>query len=157
MRIDVAQLLKELGNEDRLDQSYRFNFPDDSFEIASEVKMKLKLIGIKTGVLVQGNAQTEVSLSCARCGKVFNKVIDFSLEEEYRLPHLDSDKDDIFAQEPLFFIEDEKYIDLTEAMRQAIIINLPIKPICDSECSIDKEEKETKGIDPRLEKLKELK
>lgn len=157
MRVDVSQLLKELGREDKLDQSYRFNFADDSFKLTLPVRMKLKLIGIKTGVVVEGSVWVELILNCARCGKEFKKEINFEIEEEYILPHIAVGKDDIFADEAVFLIEDEKYIDLTEAVRQAVIINLPLKPICETGCHIDKSEKKAKGIDPRLEKLKELK
>lgn len=158
MKIDVAQLLKSLGREDRVEESYKYKFEgEETFNLVSPVQFKIRIIGLNDGVLVEGKVNTEVELSCARCGKEYIQLLEFDIEEEYKLPHLVVSKKDLFEEDSVFEIEDEKYIDLTEAVRQGILVNLPLKAVCSKECGSYRDIKESKGIDQRLSKLKELK
>jgi len=59
----------------------------------------------------------------------------------------------------VYKIDEDGKIDLHEAIRQNIIVDLPMRFICKENCPGITEMKDSKEkeIDPRLEKLKELK
>jgi len=158
VKVDVAQLLKNLGREDKVEESYNYKFDgEENVNLVSPVKYNLKIVGLNEGVLVTGKAITEVELNCARCGKKYIQSLEIEMEEEYKLPHLVVSKKDLFDEDTVFEIEDEKYIDLTEAVRQGILVNLPLQSVCSKECGLCKKIGENKKNDPRFSKLSELK
>jgi uncharacterized metal-binding protein YceD (DUF177 family) len=81
------------------------------------VRYRLRAEIFGTELLVRGVLEQDFDLVCSRCGKDFDdtvKVDDFTVSVEIA----DS------AQE----------VDLTEDVRESIILNLPTYPVCDEAC-----------------------
>jgi uncharacterized protein len=130
--INVAQLLKEpIGSS----QSYDISGVIDE-EVEGSIEGKAKMIHINRGLLVQCKLTAEVKLICSRCLDTFLCPISFTAEEEFlRI----SDVSDDFAltlpeQSEEFTIDSKNMLDLTELIRQYILLNLPMKPLCRSDC-----------------------
>ena len=172
MKIDVSDLLKEVGAELKIDISETLSFPpvseadkEDSLNLTSPVQVKLKLMNTGETVLVSGMLKTKVKLCCCRCLKDFDYLVNINIEEEYskRKPSLKSVKSkgeeiELTEKDFVFEIDEDNMIDLDEAIRQNIIVNLPIKPICDKACKLPETVKDKKkDIDPRLAKLATIK
>jgi uncharacterized protein len=172
MKIDVSDLLKEVGAELKVDISETLSFPpvseadkEDRLNLTSPVHVDLKLTNTGNTVLVTGTLKTTVRLSCCRCLKDFDLPVSLKLDEEYAKVKAGgqaqknkggeiqlSDNDFVFE------ISNDNIIDLGEAIRQNIIVNLPIKPICKTSCRIPGQaEEKKKKIDPRLAKLRSIK
>ena len=93
------------------------------------VRYRLNLQVFGTELLVRGHLEQDFDLVCARCGKDFDttvKVDDYTISYEV----------------------DEKSpeVDLTEELRESIILNLPTYPVCDEACP---------GIEQKTEMLKD--
>ncbi len=74
-------------------------------------------------VLVHGNVDTEVTVQCVRSLEDFSLCLSVPLEDIlFALPSLPTD-------EPDRQISDEGWIDLTETLREEIIMAIPINPI----------------------------
>jgi len=130
--INVAQLLKEpVGSS----QSYDID-GIISEEIEGFVEGKAKVIHISQGVLVQCKLTAEVKLICSRCLDTFLFPISFTAEEEF-LPISDVSGDLAISsveQSEGFTINNKNILDLSELIRQYMLLNLPMKPLCRLDC-----------------------
>jgi len=130
MRINVAQQLKSHIGESR---SYTVDeASDEGFPIRGDVRLVLT----NRSILVTGHFKTTIKNTCSRCLEEFEHSLDFDIEEEFFparniLSEVPVSKDE--AQEG-FIIGEDHIMDLAEALRQNIWLNLPPKPICRPDC-----------------------
>jgi len=130
--INVAQLLKEpVGSSQSHDISGTIGEEVEGF-----VEGKAKVIRISRGVLVQCKLTAEVKLICSRCLDTFLCPISFTAEEEF-LPISDVSGDlapSLLEQSEEFTINNKNILDLSELIRQYMLLNLPMKPLCRPDC-----------------------
>ena len=137
--VNVAQLLKEpTGSSRSYDASEVIKGQPPGF-----IQGSIALTHAGQGILVQGKLSAKVELVCSRCLKPFPYSLNFSLEEEF-LPTID-----VSSGLPLslpeeaegFTINGNHILDLGEVIRQYILLNLPMKPLCQPDCAGIKEMK----------------
>ena len=135
MQINVSQLLKEPVGSGR---DYQISDTVDIMDNGSSmVQGNARLTRTDRSILVKGKFSAMIELACARCLDVFGCPLTLSFEEEY-IPASDIADGDFVppSDEPgLFSIDDNHFIDLTEAIRQYALIALPMKPLCRQDCS----------------------
>jgi len=133
MQINVAQLLKEGVGSTR-----SFEFADvlqvDSCQV--NVHADLTLLRLKRSVLVTGRADARTGQTCSRCLREFELTLPLKIEEEFvQSVDVESGLPLEVAAEPDTFTIDEKHIiDISEALRQYLILALPMKPLCQPDC-----------------------
>jgi uncharacterized protein len=163
MKIDVSELLKDFGAVLRIDESGTFDFKEDNLKLSSPVEVKLKLTNTGETVLVSGTLKTSAKLTCCRCCKEFEYPVNIRIDEEYAKKGAGSDPEDkeeleLKDKDFVFEMNENNIIDLDEAVRQNIIVSLPIKPLCKKSCKLAVPSEGTKKkIDPRLAKLAAIK
>lgn len=89
------------------------------------------------GILAMGTFHTRLRLQCARCLDDVERDLDDQFSEMY-YPTID-----ILSGLPLarvntdqgFTIDAHHHLDLTEAIRQQIILDLPMQPLCRADCA----------------------
>ena len=89
-------------------------------------------------IVVRGGVTTSIELECARCLEQFQVKVASPVEEELELlvPLVESEADE--AEEP--FVKEleglfvDNVLDITELLRQNILLAVPIKPICSDTC-----------------------
>jgi len=138
--INVTQLLKEPAGSS---QSHDISGMIDE-EVEGFVEGKAKVIHINRGVLVQCQLTAEVKLICGRCLDTFFCPISFTAEEEF-LPIADLAISSP-EQSENFTIDAKNILDLGELIRQYVLLNLPMKPLCRPECPGIKEENSNAAI-----------
>jgi len=138
MRYNVAGLLKaptgemresELADVVRLD--------DPQLELIAPVRGHVKLIRDPGGILVEAHLTTQVATQCSRCLAPVEAELEFEIEESFRPtvhipggpPVVGPDDDDVATQ-----IDELHTLDLTEVVRQAILLAAPINPLCRADC-----------------------
>ena len=136
MQFNVATLLKE-----GVGASRRFTV-DDTFESLEETATnhaRGSVCMTRTDVGIWVNAVLEATAwgKCSRCLCSLSTCLSLSLDEEY-MPTSDVDTG-IITHTPeedtsAFTLDEHHILDLTEAVRQHAIINLPMKPLCRKEC-----------------------
>jgi len=130
--VNVAQLLKEpVGSSQSHDISGIIGEEVEGF-----VEGKAKVMRISQGVFVQCKLTAEVKLICSRCLDAFLYPISFTAEEEF-LPISDVSGDlalSSLEQSEEFTIDDKNILDLGELIRQYVLLNLPMKPLCRPDC-----------------------
>jgi uncharacterized protein len=130
--INVSQLLREpVGSSQSYDISGTIYEEVEGF-----VEGKANLIRISQGVLVQCKLTAEVKLICSRCLNTFLCPMSFTAEEEF-LPISDVSGNlglSSSEQSEEFTIDNKNVLDLSELIRQYLLLNLPMKPLCRPDC-----------------------
>jgi Predicted metal-binding, possibly nucleic acid-binding protein len=135
--VNVAQLLKEPVGSSR---SYDI---DDVLaeQVVGSVEGKIMLIRSSQGILVRGELTVKVELMCSRCLNPFFCPISFNIEEEF------FSTVDVSSGLPLslpeeangFTIDGNHMLNLSKLIRQYVLLNLPMKPLCRPDCAGMKE------------------
>jgi uncharacterized protein len=96
----------------------------------ADVALDLRFQAVSEGVLVTGSAVAPLSGECARCLDPLTDSAEVSFQELYRyLPDPDEDADD---GEERFL--DGDLLDLEPAFRDAVVLALPLSPLCRADC-----------------------
>ena len=130
--INVTQLLREpVGSS----QSHDINGQLGE-DIDGCIEGTAKMIRTGRGVLVQCELSADIRLICSRCLEAFSCPINFAVEEEF-LPIADMSDDSVLSspeQSEGFTIDEKNIVDLGELLRQYVLLNLPMKPLCRPDC-----------------------
>ena len=133
LSFNVAQLEKGPIGSTR-DYQIDDNLTVDSQEIT--VKGSVKLTRTNRSVLVAAILKTALPLECCRCLNEYECPIEVRFEEEF-FPTLDVTSGlplDVEDAEESFTIDEHHILDLTEAIRQYVILAQPMKPLCRTDC-----------------------
>ena len=96
----------------------------------SDVLLDLRFEAVSEGVLVTGSASASLTGECARCLDPLTSTIEVSFQELYRyLPDPGEDENDV---EERFL--DGDLLDLEPAFRDAVVLALPLSPLCRDDC-----------------------
>ncbi len=87
-------------------------------------------------VLVTGKVTTTVTLECSRCLTLFEHPLEalFEAQCDIRTFHLMAEGLPVEEGEEVTAIFDSNSVDLWELARQAVIVHLPMRPLCHPEC-----------------------
>ena len=104
--------------------------------VPSPVQAKLKIQKVGAEVVVNGNITVDVQLQCSRCLKDFKRDLFFPFEVVFHpVEQLEGGEHREIKAEELnmgFYSKDE--IDLTDLVKEQIMLNLPMKPLCNNLC-----------------------
>lgn len=134
MQINVSQLLKSPIGATR---DYEVREVVGIAGGESMVEGKVSLVRTDRGILARAELHTEVEVTCSRCLSLFNCPLTLNIEEEY-FPTIDvvSGISLSLPEEPECFTIDEHHVlDLTEAIRQYVLLAIPMKPLCREDCA----------------------
>lgn len=96
--------------------------------IGSDVDLNLRLESVMEGVLVSGTARARVTGECVRCLEPVEGDLVADLQELYRYPGAEVDDEDELPQ-----LEGD-LIDLEPVLRDAVVLSLPLRPLCQQDC-----------------------
>jgi uncharacterized protein len=95
-----------------------------------DVALDLRFEAVSEGVLVTGSAVAPLSGECARCLDPVTSTIEVNFQELYRyLPDPGEDEND--GDERFL---DGDFLDLEPAFRDAVVLALPLSPLCRDDC-----------------------
>jgi DUF177 domain-containing protein len=140
MIYNVAQLLKaQVGATQtvELDSTDELNLEDESVKLAAPLSGRLRMRRTNQGILVDGPIEAKVEVNCVRCLEPFVLPLSFDLEEQF-YPTIDvitglslpGSEDEL-----IFPIDQNHQLDLREALRQNLLLALPMQPICKEDCA----------------------
>lgn len=136
-----------------------------------EVELDLRMEAVMEGVLVTGTVRAQLTAECSRCLDLLSEDLEAEYQELYRYPDgedesTESDEDQADADED-YYLEGD-LLDLGPVVRDAVVLALPLSPLCGpdcpglcAECGVKLAEAEPdhghgERIDPRWEKLRKL-
>src|ERR1700741_2700512 len=95
----------------------------------ADVALDLRFEAVAEGVLVTGSAVAPLTGECARCLDPLTTTTEVSFQELYRYQP-DPGEDE--ADEERFL--DGDWLDLEPAFRDAVVLALPLSPLCQEDC-----------------------
>lgn len=107
----------------------------------TEVEIDLRLEAVMEGVLVTGTARAPLSGECVRCLEPLEQECEADFQEMFSYPDADDrsrtadtgdDAEDEDAEER-FFLEGDLF-DLEPVLRDAVVLSLPMQPVCQEDC-----------------------
>lgn len=137
MLYNVSTLLKSPGGTDlRQPIEGTVALAESEAQLVSPVTGDVRFQRTNQGILASGTFTVTARLECGRCLEAFDLPMRVAFTEMY-LPTID-----ILTGNPLppvseedgFTIDARHHLDLSEAVRQQIILNLPSKPLCREDC-----------------------
>lgn len=161
-------LLDDMGSSREVNVELS-SFPLDADLTAEDVTAKIRLTRLNTGVLAQGSAEGLVEMECVRCLNRFEQPFTVRFTEQFRqtapvaegrgfVAPSDDEVDEEGDSELAFEINDAHELDLTELLRQWIVLALPMTPICGPDCPgpLQIEQVEDEPGDSRFAALQQL-
>lgn len=130
MKINIAQAKQEIGS------TYQFQFAvcSDQLGFDDDAPWKGKPLTVAGQVIntgrvleVQGVIKTSRAYQCGRCLEQFCTDIEVVFSENYLAAGCDTAEEDV-----LFYEGDE--IDITDLVRESILLAEPLKIVCTEEC-----------------------
>ena len=108
---------------------------------------KLKLTKTINSILVKGHIETKVVLECARCLNRFEYDMKFDVEDEFYISnalkysnleqmgyYTDEVEEEDHDEDDTLVVDEHMQVDLDELIRQYVLMNIPMKPLCDPNC-----------------------
>ncbi len=106
----------------------------DGIAFREAMNVKLVIQKVNEEYYSHGDAVVKVEVECSRCLEMFNLELagelSFVIKTERGKAVLSSD----INEEVIYVKSHEPVVDLNEPIRQALLLSLPIKPICSPEC-----------------------
>ena len=103
------------------------------------VELDLRLESVMEGVLVTGTAHAPVSGECVRCLEPVEQELDADFQEMFSYPDADTrtarrdEAGDDAEDEDTLQLEDDLF-DLEPVLRDAVVLALPMQPVCRDDC-----------------------
>ena len=94
----------------------------------ADVDLSVRLEAVSEGVLATGTATAPVVGECARCLEPLTSSVEASFQELYHYEPgpAEDDEDDLLL--------DGDLLDLEPALRDAVVLALPLSPLCTDDC-----------------------
>lgn len=134
MKINIAQMRKELGS------TQPFSFKTSAKELdldkqqgdwTGDIVVEGLIINKGMFFEIAGNVNAQLKQSCSRCLGDMVTLLNVSFEEKYQEANY-KESDEVAESDFIYFSGDE--IDVTELIRENILLAEPIKPMCSENC-----------------------
>jgi uncharacterized protein len=135
--VNVAQLLLAAPGTVR-EFAFEEPFPDpaNDLHLRGPISGRARLTRTSEGILVHTEHSAPVTLECSRCLEAFDGTVEGALDEEF-LPSTDVRTGapvSVEADEDEPRINEHHEIDLDESLRQDLLTNFPLRPLCEAAC-----------------------
>ncbi len=138
MIFNVAQLMKSpVGTTFASDIEESQITLDEELKLAGPLSGHVRMRRVNQGLLVDGWVDLKLEQSCTRCLKQFEQPMHVTFEERFYptvdvltgapLPPIEEDE--------VFPINEHHELDLTEAVRQNVLLALPMAVLCREDCA----------------------
>ncbi len=139
MKLDLTEIAFHLGKRN----SYEINEPpledeESGLRCVEGITGKVSFANTGSVIVVRGRFQTAIEVDCTRCLSAFRMDVDLPIEEELPLASpvatTDEESEDELPEEekePLFL---DNVFNLSEYLRQAIVVSVPIRTLCSEQC-----------------------
>ena len=126
-RINVGFIAHE-----EIGRSHDFPFEFDKITLGDDLELR-SIDGIVNigrtpqGLVLQADFSAETNLMCVRCLQEFEHELDWSFTELYAFDKRSETESELILPE-------DGHIDLAEMLREYALLEVPISPICKSDC-----------------------
>lgn len=129
MQVDVSAILRDNGASLELDfekEPYERE-PVDGYFIDGKISFKGKLTNRNGILLLEGQLDALYMTECYRCLKPLRNALKLKIKENF------FERDN--SEELSMYLFEGKMLDISKALNDNIILNLPMKQLCSVDCS----------------------
>lgn len=138
MKLDLTEIAQHVGKQ----MQYEVDEPASSIEdlqVTSPIRGNLFFTNTGDLLLVRGTLHTTVELECSRCLRLFEMPLVCEVEEQVELRAIavrpfEHPQVTMVPEEGDALFQEGNILDLTELIRQMLLVSIPIKPLHDPEC-----------------------
>lgn len=98
----------------------------------AEMRVDAQLEGVSDGVLVTATVTAPLAGECARCLEPFSSQLTVTFQELFSSEAAPADAGDAAGQDE--YLLDGDILDLEPALRDAVVLELPLSPLCQPDC-----------------------
>lgn len=132
MKLDINEIVLNPGKRKT------FDFEEPGFgtvdsEVCSDMPVKgsLEFTNAHGIIYAKGSFETELVLTCGRCLDNYRLKVSGDIEEVFPLGE---DKADLSMDDPEFPLFKDNIVDISELLRQYVLLEVPVKPLCREDC-----------------------
>lgn len=178
MLVNVQRLIGQPGKSDVLQRTIEpdalvpageddVRWDPHGATIHGVLDLDAKLESVVDGILLRGTVDVDLVMPCARCLAEITDEATLQVAELYHDPRK-MEVEDYTAGEDYLVEHDIIHIDVARALRDAITLAVPNRPLCRDDCAglcpvcgadrneVDCGHRETETMDPRWAKLADL-
>lgn len=136
MKLDLSEVAGNLG------KSYHYDINEacvksEDFRCIKPVVGSVDFTNTGRLIVVRGHFNTEVELDCSRCLEKVPMPVEVKVEEQLPIKNFavePVEDEDIDEEEEVAGFFENNIFDLSEYLRQAIVVQMPIKALCSDVC-----------------------
>jgi uncharacterized metal-binding protein YceD (DUF177 family) len=136
MRIDLRELGRRAGAMQELDRTvpapHDWRVEMIGVPPEAQAHLRLRLESVMEGVLVSGRAEVPVAGTCARCLEPFEDTLELDIQELYAYA---GSTTEATSEEDEVRRIDGDFLDLEPLLRDTVVLNLPLAPVCSEDCA----------------------
>jgi len=133
MQFNVGQLLREsVGAERHYEIEEDLSWLEPEVRGVSPLRGTLSLLKTVQRILCTGVLKCKVEMDCVRCLESFVVEVEVPIEEEFGLGGDGSA--DLRLDDPALLIDEQNILDISEVVRQNLLLALPTRPLCRPDC-----------------------
>jgi uncharacterized metal-binding protein YceD (DUF177 family) len=170
MYLDLTDVLRDSGTSVEKPIEIAAGTVLEEWELTQSTTGWVRASNARRSIVVRGAAQTAVKMECARCLREYSQPLEFALDVTVPISTFNSflgpaaveedenDDGDELTRDDIDALFREHSLDVSELVRQAIVLAAPIQPLCSSDCQGLPEAKEYHEVkdDPRWAALQQL-
>ncbi len=109
---------------------------DEDFDVVGPFQGTARFLWTNDHIMVRVSGHARVAMQCSRCLEPFEQEVSVQIEEAF-IPTVDMasglliDRDETDAA---VLIDERHILDLSEILRQSILLALPLTPVCSPDC-----------------------
>ena len=131
---DIKELKKQIGLKKEIHLAGNIGTETDDGYINVYVEADLELTNTGRCILVTGKIKGQTDSVCVRCLNDFKLNIECNINEHFYQSEEVADRTIRPTKDEDYFLYKGTKIDLTEALRQNILMAIPLKTICKPDC-----------------------
>jgi len=133
-RVNLHELPRRAGEM----RTYRLDFelneaigtPMLAIRVGEKMLIEFKAEAVSDGVLISGDVKSKAKGECGRCLDEINREVSEEFRELFLYESRKSEDDD----EDELFALDGDIADIETAIRDAVVLTMPINPLCKADC-----------------------
>lgn len=127
LRVNVGFLLHQ-----SVGYSRRFDFEQPAVQVGGDLDVSflrgsIRFTRTHQGLVAQGGLNARTKLECVRCLAEFDQTISLEINELFVYPPSQ-------ANDPILVVPETGILDLNPYVREALLLDVPIQPLCRPEC-----------------------
>lgn len=144
MKLDLNEIAHSLGMHYTYEVDDQPDFSGSGVTVQGPVTGKLVFSNTGGLIVVRGDLKARVELECVRCLENYESDYDVDVSEQFKIhvgtwqPAYSDELVDESPEEDETGLPDDIFkeglLDLTELIRQNLLVILPLAPLCDEEC-----------------------